>query len=70
MERIVMAPADTPDERIDVLRDAFQKLYEDKTFLKLMKQMDENLNYLDGVTYSDVRRTQSATYKELVKSLR
>ena len=57
-------------DRIKLLRDSFAKLYENKTFLKLMKQMGENLNSLDGAAYGIIRREQTASYQELVESLR
>lgn len=66
MERIVMAPAGTPDDRIEVLRQAFSKLYQNDKFLKLMSQMEENTNSMDGADYEDVRRAQTVTYRQLV----
>ena len=60
-------------DRIKLLRDSFAKLYENKTFLKLMKLMklmDENLNSLDWAAHEIIRREQTASYQELVESLR
>ncbi len=39
-----MAPAGTPDDHIATLQAAFVKLYEDKTFKRLIKSLGENLN--------------------------
>lgn len=70
MERIVLAPADTPADRIAVLRDAFAKLYANKEFVRLIKQMGENLNFMDGAQYESVRRRQTREYRALTERLR
>lgn len=69
MSRIVMAPRDTPPERIKILRDAFKKIYEDKTFKNLMNKLGENLEYMDGPDYEKVRATQKKEYQALVKKI-
>ena len=69
MERIVMAPAGIPEERIEILRNAFASLYEDKSFLRLMRQLGENLNYMDGSDYEQVRIEQRDGYQQLVEQL-
>jgi tripartite-type tricarboxylate transporter receptor subunit TctC len=69
MERIVMAPRNTPVERLDLLRNAFKNLYSDDEFLGLLEKMGENINYLNGPDYENLRRSQSATYKALVDEL-
>ena len=69
MERIVMAPAGTPKERIEILRRSFASLYEDKSFLRLMRQLGENLNYMDGNDYEKIRRLQRKEYQVLVEQL-
>ena len=69
MSRIVMAPRNTPPERIAMLRDAFRKLYKDKTFLRLMAKLGENIEFMDGADYEKVRATQKDEYRALVKSI-
>lgn len=69
MDRIVMAPAGTPQDRIDKLQAAFVKLYEDKTFKRLIKQLGENTNYMTGPDYEKVRMQQTKEYADLVKTL-
>lgn len=66
MERIVMAPAGTPDDIIRLLRQAFSKLYQNDKFLKIMSQMEENTNSMDGSDYEVVRREQTETYRQLI----
>jgi tripartite-type tricarboxylate transporter receptor subunit TctC len=69
MSRIIMAPRKTPPERIKILQDAFRKLYKDKTFIKLMDNLGENMEFMDGPDYEKVRATQKAEYTELVKKI-
>lgn len=70
MDRIIQAPAKTPQDRIDTLRTAFKKLYKAKTFKKLLKKIGENSKFMNGDDYDkNVRPVQSAAYKKLVKNL-
>ena len=69
MDRIIMVRRDTPAERIEKLRAAFSSLYEDKTFKRLMKQLAENMAFMDGAEYEQLRATQSDQYAKLVKQL-
>jgi tripartite-type tricarboxylate transporter receptor subunit TctC len=66
MERIVMAPAATPDNRIRVLQKAFRKLYQDSSFQQLMTNMGENLEFMNGADYQAIRSERSGIYKALV----
>lgn len=69
MDRIVMAPAGTPDEHIAKLQAAFAKLYGDKTFKRLLKQLGENTNFMNGADYEKVRMEQTKEYAVLFKTL-
>jgi tripartite-type tricarboxylate transporter receptor subunit TctC len=69
MSRIIMAPRKTPPERLQALRDAFLKIYKDKTFLRLMARLGENLEYMDSPEYEKIRANQKLEYTELVKKL-
>jgi tripartite-type tricarboxylate transporter receptor subunit TctC len=69
MSRIIMAPRKTPTERINILRDAFRKLYKDKTFIRLMHNLGENMEFMDGPDYEKVRAKQKEEYTELVKKI-
>jgi len=46
--RTVFTPAGTPEARVQELRTAFKKLMEDKSFQLLIKQLGEEVLYLDG----------------------
>ena len=69
MDRIIMAPKGVPQDRIDILRGAFKKLYKDKTFKRLIKALGENMNQMDGPAYDKLRIAQSKEYGALVKKL-
>ncbi len=69
MYRVVMAPRKTADDRVKVLREAFRKLYEDKTFKNLMGKLGENMEYTDGPDYEKVRVEQREMYKKLVEKI-
>jgi tripartite-type tricarboxylate transporter receptor subunit TctC len=69
MSRIIMAPRATPPDRIKTLQDAFRKLYKDKTFIKLMDNLGENMEFMDGPEYEKVRAKQKEEYTELVKKI-
>lgn len=69
MSRIILAPRGTPQDRIDILREAFKKMYEDKTFLALMKNLGENIEFMDGPDYEKVRAEQKEEYTSLVKKI-
>ncbi|MEW6673099.1 MAG: tripartite tricarboxylate transporter substrate binding protein [Thermodesulfobacteriota bacterium] len=69
MSRIIMAPRETPPERIKILQDAFRKLYQDKTFLNLMNSLGENVEFMDGPDYEKVRVEQKEEYANLVKKI-
>lgn len=69
MYRPVMAPRKTSDDRVKILREAFRKLYQDKTFQNLMGKLGENMEYTDGPDYEKVRVEQREMYKKLVEKI-
>lgn len=69
MHRIVLAPRGVPEDRLAILRKAFQELKGDKTFGRLMGRLGEQTNIMDGPEYEKVRAEQSKEYKELVEAL-
>lgn len=69
MHRVVLAPADTPENALTILRDAFSKLAEDKTFANMMGRLGENIEVLGAEEYDAMRAEQSVAYKELVEKL-
>jgi tripartite-type tricarboxylate transporter receptor subunit TctC len=69
MHRIVLAPAGIPEDRLEKLRAAFRDMQEDKTYNRLMKQLGEDTDYLDGPDYQKLRDEQAEEYKKLVNKL-
>lgn len=69
MARIVMAPRGIPEDRLQKLREALAQVNEDKTYQGLISRIGENLNFINGPEYEEIRPKQSETYQDLVKSL-
>lgn len=69
MQRIIMAPRKIKAEKLQILRDSFRKLYEDKTFKRMMGRLGENMEYMDGPEYEKVRAQQKKLYTELVEKI-
>jgi len=69
MQRIVLAPAGIPADRLAKLREAFAKLAQDKTYKALLKKLDENDNFMNGPQYEKLRMKQDKSYAALVKEL-
>lgn len=69
MERIVLGPRRMPEERKQVLRDAFQKMNKDKTYRNLMDKLGENTVLMPGPEYEKIRAQQNVEYKRLVQKL-
>ena len=64
-----MGPKGVPEDRIKILRDAFAKLYSDKTYKRLMKRIGENMEFMDGPEYDKRRSVNQAEYRKLVKKI-
>ena len=69
MTRVIMAPRGIPADRLKKLQDALIMVNDDKTYQGLIKRIGENRAFVNGPEYEMIRPKQSATYKELVKSL-
>ena len=69
IHRVIMAPAGTPEDRLTILRQAFDRMQEEPVYLQMMAQLGENTEYLDGDDYEAVRQQQARDYAELVRSL-
>lgn len=69
MHRVVLAPNDIPEDRLTMLRDAFGKLNDDKTYKRMMSRMGENIDYMSGADYDKLRAEQAIAYESLVKSI-
>ena len=48
MQRVVLAPAGIPADRLAKLREAFAKMSKDKTYKTLLKKLGENDDFMNG----------------------
>jgi len=69
MHRVVLAPKGTPDDVVQKLEAAFTALQEDKTYLRLMGRLGENVELMLGDDYQALREEQNGAYKALVDSI-
>lgn len=69
MHRVVLAPADTPEDALTTLRQAFAALGEDTTFNRMMGRLGENIDIITGDEYEAMRAEQSVAYEALVNEL-
>jgi tripartite-type tricarboxylate transporter receptor subunit TctC len=69
MQRIVLAPAGIPADRLAKLREAFAKLAKDKTYKTLLDKLGENDNFMNGPDYEKLRVKQDKSYAKLVQEL-
>ncbi len=69
MHRVLMAPRGIPEDRMAKLREALQKMQNDKTYQNLIKAIGETTDYVDGADYEKMRPMQSKAYSEMVKGL-
>jgi len=69
MQRIVLAPAGIPKDRLAKLREGFAKMSKDKTYMKLLDKLGENDEFMTGADYQKMREKQDKSYATLVKEL-
>jgi tripartite-type tricarboxylate transporter receptor subunit TctC len=69
MERTILAPRKIKEARIKILREAFLKLYKDKTFKRMLGKIGENMEYMDGPEHDKLRLQQRKEFKELVEKI-
>tara|TARA_B100000686_G_scaffold19206_1_gene17662 strand:- start:127 stop:1104 length:978 start_codon:yes stop_codon:yes gene_type:complete len=69
MERIFMAHAKTPPERLKVLRDAFETILKNKSFKKFMRSIGEKVQFVKGTDYNKVRKERYNGFTQLIKSM-
>ncbi|WP_405404403.1 Bug family tripartite tricarboxylate transporter substrate binding protein [Paracoccus sp. Ld10] len=68
MHRSVLAPAGTPEDRLEILRAAFVSMNEDPTYLQLLGRLEENSAMMSGPEFNEMRAEQAVGYKALVES--
>jgi tripartite-type tricarboxylate transporter receptor subunit TctC len=66
MERIFMAPAGVPEDRLEKLRGAFVELTENKSFQRFINSIGEKVVFQSGADYEAKRPDRIQEYKELI----
>ncbi|WP_424934257.1 Bug family tripartite tricarboxylate transporter substrate binding protein [Amaricoccus macauensis] len=69
MHRFILVPSETPQEVIDTLTTAFEGLFADEDFNRLMSELGENVEWLPGAEYQALREKQAQEYEVLVNEL-
>jgi len=68
MHRVVLAPADIPEDRLAALRQAFVELQEDTTFQRMTLQLGEDpTTFMSGEDYDALRPQYSEDYRQLIE---
>lgn len=65
----VYVPSGTPQERVDILHDAFKQTLEDEEFLEIAKNMDLNLMYMSGDEIDQRLKDEGFFYENLFKEI-
>ncbi len=69
MDRIFMAPSKTPADRLQKLRDSFEKLTKNKSFKRFMKSIGEDVVFVKGGDYDKSRTTNYKEWTRLIKEM-
>jgi len=69
MDRIVMASAKTPPERLKILRDAFEKLSKSQSFKAYVEKIGEHVQFMGGAEYDKLRPEKFKVFTGLIKSM-
>ena len=69
MDRIFMAPAGMPADRLAKLRKAFDELAKDPETLKFLQSIGEKLDYMSGTDYDDYRAKRMKQFSDLIKEV-
>jgi tripartite-type tricarboxylate transporter receptor subunit TctC len=69
MDRIFMAPAGIPADRLEKLRKAFDELNKKPSYLAFLKSIGEKADYMSGAEYDDYRLKRMKQMAELIKEV-
>jgi tripartite-type tricarboxylate transporter receptor subunit TctC len=69
MDRIFMAPAGVPADRLEKLRKAFDELVKHPSFLAFIKGIGEKVDYMSGAEYDVYREKRMTQMAELIKEI-
>jgi tripartite-type tricarboxylate transporter receptor subunit TctC len=69
MDRIFMAPAGIPADRLEKLRKGFDQLVKHKSFLAFIKNIGEKVDYINGADYDAYRARRMKQMADLIKEV-
>jgi tripartite-type tricarboxylate transporter receptor subunit TctC len=69
MDRIFMAPAGVPADRLEKLRKAFDELNKNPKYLAFLKSIGEKTDYMGGAAYDDYRLRRMKQMADLIKEV-
>jgi tripartite-type tricarboxylate transporter receptor subunit TctC len=69
MDRIFMAPAGIPADRLEKLRKAFDELNKKPSYLAFLKSIGEKTDYMSGAEYDAYRVKRMKQMAELIKDV-
>jgi tripartite-type tricarboxylate transporter receptor subunit TctC len=69
MDRIFMAPAGVPADRLEKLRKAFDKLDKKPAYLAFLKSIGEKTDYMSGAEYDEYRLRRMQQMADLIKEV-
>lgn len=69
MDRIFMAPAKTPADRLAKLRDSFVELTKNKSFKRFMRSIGEDVIFVKGEDYDKSRAMRYKEFTALIKAM-
>jgi len=69
MDRIFMAPAGLPSDRLNTLRAAFDKLVTQQAVKDYIKNLGDEIKYMNGADYDAIRAAKYKTFTGLIKSM-
>ena len=69
MDRIFMAPAGVPSDRLAKLRNAFDELVKSQTVKDYIANLGDEIKYMSGAEYDRLRPEKYKTFTALIKSM-
>jgi len=69
MDRIFMAPAGMPPERLNKLRAAFDQLVKQQAVKDYIKNLGDEIKYMNGADYDAIRPAKYKTFTALIKEM-
>jgi tripartite-type tricarboxylate transporter receptor subunit TctC len=69
MERIFMAPAGIPEDRVEKLRAAFAELIDNPSFQAFIKNIGEKVDFESGAEYDEKRPDRLEEYRMLIEKV-